>query len=96
MNPNQQFASYPSLQGRLVLITGGASGIGWAVALRLRAEGARVCVGDLSGRAQGACLDNPGMSALELDVTDEASVAAATQHVDLGSLLRDEDGLALR
>jgi meso-butanediol dehydrogenase/(S,S)-butanediol dehydrogenase/diacetyl reductase len=68
-------------EGKVALVTGGASGIGWAVTQRLRAEGAHVCVGDLSGRAQAVCLDNPDLSALELDVTDESSVAAATRHI---------------
>jgi NAD(P)-dependent dehydrogenase (short-subunit alcohol dehydrogenase family) len=40
------------LEGRALLVTGGASGIGRAAALRFAAEGARVCVADLS--AEGA------------------------------------------
>ena len=35
--------------GRNAVVTGGASGIGWAVAQRLRAEGAAVAVWDRTG-----------------------------------------------
>ncbi|MDP9385813.1 MAG: SDR family NAD(P)-dependent oxidoreductase, partial [Actinomycetota bacterium] len=35
------------LEGRIALITGGASGIGAATARRMAAEGARVAVADL-------------------------------------------------
>lgn len=55
----------PRLDGRVALVTGGMSGIGAAVAARLRAEGAAVLVADL---AEGA--------PLAVDVADAASVAA--------------------
>jgi D-xylose 1-dehydrogenase len=42
MNPSQQFASYPSLQGRPVLITGGASGIGASMVEHFAAQGSKV------------------------------------------------------
>jgi 2-hydroxycyclohexanecarboxyl-CoA dehydrogenase len=65
------------LEGRTVLVTGGASGIGAATARRLSAEGARVAVGDLDvDRAQAVAAEIDG-AATALDVADTASVARA-------------------
>lgn len=55
------------LAGKVLLVTGGASGIGAASAERLTAEGATVVVGDLN-------IDSAGRDALRLDVADAASV----------------------
>ena len=65
--------------GRTAVITGGATGIGYAVAQRLKASGARVALWDRDGatlaKAQAALGD--GTVAHELDVTDAATVASA-------------------
>ncbi len=47
MNPSQQFASYPSLQGRPVLITGGASGIGASMVEHFAVQGSKVAFLDV-------------------------------------------------
>jgi NAD(P)-dependent dehydrogenase (short-subunit alcohol dehydrogenase family) len=60
------------LTGKVAIVTGGASGIGLAIAERLRSEGADVVVGDRDGDALAA-LDFVGV---ECDVTDEAGPAA--------------------
>jgi rhamnulose-1-phosphate aldolase/alcohol dehydrogenase len=69
----------PPLQGRVALVTGGASGIGLAIGHRLSAEGACVAVVDLDREgAEKAAADLPGPAVgLEADVTDELAVDAA-------------------
>jgi NAD(P)-dependent dehydrogenase (short-subunit alcohol dehydrogenase family) len=63
---------------RTLVITGGASGIGAAVAERYSAEGGRVAVVDLDGdRAREAAARLPNCIGLQADVTDEQAVEAA-------------------
>ncbi len=64
------------MTGRRALVTGGASGIGLATALRLRAEGASVAVADRrpSGSPQEAARQIPCLTA---DVTIPGEVAGA-------------------
>lgn len=75
------------LEGRRALVTGGASGIGAAIALRLAAEGADVWVGDIDVPGAEAVAREAGGTAVELDVTDlasaEAAVAAAGGTLDV-------------
>jgi NAD(P)-dependent dehydrogenase (short-subunit alcohol dehydrogenase family) len=61
------------------LITGGASGLGLAVARRVVAEGGRVAVLDIQDAALAAAAGELGASAtfIRCDVTDEAGVTAA-------------------
>jgi 2-hydroxycyclohexanecarboxyl-CoA dehydrogenase len=70
------------LEGKIALVTGGASGIGAATARRLSAEGARVAIGDLNeegARELAGELDGLGCA---LDVTDTASVRAAVAAIE--------------
>jgi 2-hydroxycyclohexanecarboxyl-CoA dehydrogenase len=60
--------------GRRALVTGGASGIGAAVARRLAAEGAEVFVGDINLGAADELAGEIGARALELDVADPLAV----------------------
>jgi 2-hydroxycyclohexanecarboxyl-CoA dehydrogenase len=76
------------LEGRVALVTGGASGIGAATCRRLAAEGARVAVTDVNAdgaRELASELDGAG---LELDVRSTDSVRAALEAAesDLGPL----------
>lgn len=61
--------------GRVVAVTGGAAGIGLEIARQFAVAGARVCLGDLSGKAaRAAAAGLPGtVHGCELDVTDERS-----------------------
>jgi 3-oxoacyl-[acyl-carrier protein] reductase len=64
------------LEGRRAVVTGGARGIGAAVARRLAQEGARVAILDLDANEAGEVLGAPHIG-LACDVTDTASVDRA-------------------
>lgn len=67
------------LQGKTALITGAATGIGFAVAARFAREGARVLIGDRDADATATAVARIGDAARAavLDISDEQSVAAA-------------------
>lgn len=68
------------LQDRVAIVTGGASGIGLACAVRLAAEGARVVIADLDAdKAIAAAAGIEGAIGLGCDVSDENQVAACVQ-----------------
>jgi 2-hydroxycyclohexanecarboxyl-CoA dehydrogenase len=67
------------LEGRVALVTGGASGIGAATCRRLAAEGARVAVTDLNAQGAGDVASEVNGMAYELDVRSGESIAAAVQ-----------------
>ena len=71
------------LQGKTILVTGAASGIGRAVAEGFVAEGARVAFTDrdADGAVTAAREAGGGSFALALDITDETSVEAAFAQV---------------
>jgi len=74
-----------SLQGRTAVITGGAIGIGYAVAQRLAEAGAQIVIGDLSGAEQAAdkIAGDYGVrtAGVHLDVTDTGSVQSCAETV---------------
>src|ERR687888_439686 len=70
------------LEGRIALVTGGASGIGAATCRRLAAEGARVAVTDMNlDGAREVAGDLEG-GAFELNVTSTESIDAALRAVE--------------
>jgi len=80
------------LKGRVAVITGGAQGIGFAVAQRFIASGAQVVLWDIDApllsRATAALGD--GATSAPVELTDENAVAQATQaalsrhgHIDI-------------
>src|SRR6476620_11245174 len=71
-----------TLDGRVAVVTGAASGIGFAIAAKLAVEGVRVLMTDLDGDtvAQAAIAlrhDGADVDSLQLDVRDAGAVDAA-------------------
>ena len=65
------------LEGKKALVTGGASGIGAAIARRLAAEGADVTIGDLNLEGATEVAGEISGLSVQLDVTDLGSAQAA-------------------
>ncbi|MFP5236247.1 MAG: SDR family NAD(P)-dependent oxidoreductase [Acidobacteriota bacterium] len=80
MTPDPQFATYPSLRDRGVLITGGASGIGESLVRHFAHQGARVAFLDVQ--------DEPAIA-----LRNELSVAGCTAPVYLKCDLTDTEAL---
>ncbi|MEA2682340.1 MAG: hypothetical protein QOK05_668 [Chloroflexota bacterium] len=81
----RRMAPEKPLARRVALVTGGAGGIGGAIARKLAAEGASVVIADLDDSNAEAIATDIGEQALglQLDVADEASVAEAFEHAAL-------------
>ncbi len=81
------------LNGRRVILTGGASGIGRAAAIRLAAEGCIVGIFDLNGPgARETAAQCPGARAYQVDIADRDQVTAAMQ--DFEAACGPTEGLA--
>lgn len=91
---SKSLASLISLQGRSAVVTGGAQGLGKAMARRLAEAGASVLIGDIKiEQAEAAAAELSEryagkVIATRLDVTDSASVAAAGERAasELGGI----------
>ncbi|TFD75218.1 SDR family oxidoreductase [Cryobacterium sp. Sr8] len=81
--PENTGRSYPDLEGKVVLVTGAAQGMGAAHARRLSASGATVAVNDREASAELAALASE-LSGLAVpgDVSDPDQVRALVQRVE--------------
>jgi len=94
MSQTDRFASYPSLRGRAVLISGGGSGIGASMVEQFALQGARVAFLDidrdssetLAGSLSKRCEQAPLF--VSCDLTDVAALRSAIAEVEtrLGAL----------
>ena len=69
-------------KGDVIVVTGGANGIGRALAHAAAKAGARVVVCDVDEAAMAALSDVPGISTRRLDVSDRADVFAVLGEVE--------------
>jgi NAD(P)-dependent dehydrogenase (short-subunit alcohol dehydrogenase family) len=70
-----------SLTGRSVLVVGRGSGIARATTLAVRAAGGEAVVAGRDRKALAEAYDDPGVTAEEVDLTDESSVRALAERL---------------
>ncbi|MBB3256816.1 3-oxoacyl-[acyl-carrier protein] reductase [Paraburkholderia bannensis] len=72
------------LKNRVMVVTGGARGLGYAIAQRALRSGAAVALWDIDAerleRSRAELSELGSVSAVQVELTDEASVEAAAQH----------------
>jgi len=80
-----QFANYPSLSGRAVLVSGGATGIGAEIVGAFAQQGAKVAFLDFDRDAGNALADDLGVAFEYCDLRDiqalRAGVSALRERV---------------
>lgn len=81
-----KFAHYPSLEGKSVVVTGGASGIGAEIVRAFAAQNARVGFLDLDAEASAALAGETGAAHRVCDLRDIDALREAIE------ALRDENG----
>jgi len=75
-NPQPEYASYPSLRGRVIVVTGGASGIGEKIVEQFAKQGAKVAFLDIQKDAgtqlarRISAEGDPAPDFLQCDLTD--------------------------
>lgn len=72
-----EFASYPSLKGRTVFVSGGGSGIGASIVEHLAAQGAKVGFVDINEPASKEIAAKTGALFLKCDIRDVKAYQAA-------------------
>ena len=88
MTPSNSFARYPSLNDAVVLITGGATGIGASMVEQFARQGARVAFLDLDDAGASKLIERLPPEAicapvfLHCDLTDIAALRSAIQQLE--------------
>lgn len=72
-----------TLSGRRAVITGGAAGIGAAIARAFAAEGATVVIADRDGAAAAALAEELGGESWEVDLLDVAALESLSLEADI-------------
>jgi NAD(P)-dependent dehydrogenase (short-subunit alcohol dehydrogenase family) len=70
------------LRGKVAMVTGGASGLGKAIAARFAVEGARVVITDIQSELGDATASAGGFTFLQQDVCDEAQWNETMRHIE--------------
>lgn len=87
MSKTGRYAQYPSLQDKVVLITGGATGIGASIVEHFAAQGSRVAFLDVDEASAAKLIEsisgeNHAPLFLKCDLTDIAALRGAIQEVE--------------
>src|SRR5271170_7417047 len=83
------------LDGKVALVTGGASGIGKCTCEELTRAGASVIVADVDVEsARNLAMSLPNATAVRIDVTDRESIEAAAADLDRLDILINNAGIA--
>src|SRR5580698_8305962 len=93
-DPNSRFAVYPSLQGRTVLVTGGATGIGESIVTHFARQGSRVAFLDIADEPAHTLVTTltaegcPAPHYIHCDLTDITALKRSVNEViaKLGSI----------
>lgn len=80
------------LDGKVAIVTGGAQGIGSAIADALARDGARIVIADVQGAEQAAA-SYPGGVGLTVDVTSEEDMARMAEECERIDILVNNAGL---
>jgi D-xylose 1-dehydrogenase len=82
MSQSNIYARYPSLQSKVVLVTGGASGIGASIVEHFGAQGAHVAFLDVDEQSAAKLIEKAAPVFLKCDLTDTGALRIAIQEVE--------------